>query len=307
MLLPLLLSIPTALAFHDCVQPKSLNRLPPHRRPALAPPPGCSGGLCMGMRGGPHEGGPSHYVVGNASTGFTSVSSTMTVPLLPRNLSGITYFLWTDVFFGDMSQGRMNQIVPQLLLGEVLSGSTGPPLYNPIYSTFDTYMFGAHYFFEVLNASTQQVDAKAAYGALYPALEGEVLFTTFDVGPGPFGPAWTIRMGVVGDATRVSELRVEQPYMGLGAHWAVPTTSWSERNYTNVCINACWEIYGGDDPAHLPSSGAGYNVTIARGARQTYPWVTQWDRDEGNSTCFGSNITEEHTLREQRLRWDITL
>ena len=50
-------------------------------------------------------------------------------------------------------------------------------------------------------------------------------------------------MKVVGDATRVSKLRVPQPYMGLGAQWPVPTTSWAELNYTNMCINACWELY----------------------------------------------------------------
>ena len=149
--------------------------------------------------------------------------------------------VWTDIFFGDMGFGRMNQIVPQLLLGEVLSGSTGPPFYNPIYSTFSTWMFGAHYFFEVFNASTGQVDAKAAYGGLYPALEGETLFTTFDVYLGPFGPAWLVRMGVEGDPTRVSEIRVEQPYMGLGKDWPLPSLSWAEKNYTDVCVNACWE------------------------------------------------------------------
>jgi len=86
-------------AFHDCVQPKSVLRLPPTRRSstnrgaaAPGPPAGCQGGLCVGMRGGPHEGGPSHYVVGNATTGFTSVSSTMTVPLYPKKQDGITYF-----------------------------------------------------------------------------------------------------------------------------------------------------------------------------------------------------------------------
>ena len=306
---PLLLFLTAgAFAFHDCVQPKSALRLPPSRRAAAAAAPaGCNGGLCVGMRGGPHEGGPSHYVVGNASTGFTSVRSTMTVPLYPKEMDGITYFFWSDLFFGDMSQGRMNQIVPQLLLGEVLSGSTGPPDYNPIYSTFSTWMFGAHYFFEVLNASTLQIDAKAAYGGLYPALEGETIFTTFDVYAGPFGPAWLVRMGVEGDATRVSEIRVEQPYMGLGRDWAVPSTSWAELNYTDVCINSCWEIYGGVDADHLPSSGAEYEIVITRGEKQTYPWVAQWDQDEGAGSCFHSNISESHTQTVQTVNWGIIL
>ena len=68
-----------AFAFHDCVQPRSL-----HRRPAGVPASSatdtCAGGLCVGMHGGPHEGGPSSYPAGNASVGFTYVHSTMTVP-----------------------------------------------------------------------------------------------------------------------------------------------------------------------------------------------------------------------------------
>lgn len=214
----------------------------------------------------------------------------------------------TDIFFGDMSQGRMNQIVPQLLLGAVLNGSTGPPDFNPTWGTYTTWMFGAHYFFEIYNMSTMSVDAKAAYGPLFPTVEGEVLFTNFSATEGPYGPAWHVSMGVVGDATRVSTLVIEQPYMGLGTTWEVPTTSWAELNYTNVCVNACWEIYGGVDPAHLPSSGAHYDVTISRGAGQHYPWVRQWDEDEGaKSTCFASSISEHDTPREQYLTWDITL
>lgn len=49
-------------------------------------------------------------------------------------------------------------------------------------------------------------------------------------------------MKVVGDPTRVSTVRVEKPYMGLGVDWSVPTTSWAELNYTNMCVNSCWEL-----------------------------------------------------------------
>ena len=307
----LLLLATSTFAFHDCVQPHhSLNRLSPAARERIvSPPSGCAGGLCMGMHDGPHEGGPAHYEMGNVSSGFTRLYSEMTVPALPLNQTGITYFLWSDVFMGDMSLGRMNQLVPQLLLGEVLSGSTGPPDYIPLYSTFASWMFGAHYFFETLNITTGNIDAHAAYGGLFPTDEGEVLFTTFDIDPkGPFGPAWIVKMGVVGDATRVSTLVVEQPYMGIGIKWATPSTSWSELNFTDICTNNCWEIYGGIDADHLPSSGATYATLIERGARQTYPWVTQWDTDEGkNKTCFGSSIEEKHTDGVQSLGWNITM
>ena len=75
-----------------------------------------------------------------------------------------------------------------------------------------------------------------------------------------------------------------------------------------MCINSCWEIYGGVDPAHLPSSGTNYHVDIRRGPKQTYPWISQWDEDEGgNRTCFGSNITESHSAIMQTLLWNISL
>ena len=138
---------PAALAYHDCVQPKarewpydarvtapamrSLFRRPGAGEAAAAlrrgdaaplaalaaeaaaasPPPGCAGGLCVGMHGGPHENGPAHYEAGSPATGFTSLYSTQTVPALPLRQDGICYYLWTDLFMGDMSWGRMKQVL----------------------------------------------------------------------------------------------------------------------------------------------------------------------------------------------------
>ena len=310
-------------AFHDCVQPKSIYRRPGAgaalealrrgdnlplaalQKTAEAPLPGCAGGLCVGMHNGPHEGGPASYTVGNSQDGFIALYSTQRVPALPRNETGICYYLWTDLFMGDMSWGRMNQFVPQLILGDALDGSTGPPNYDPHYGHHYTWMFGAHYFFEIFDGSN--VQAKAAYGDLYPTVEGETVFTSFvasEGAPGK-GPVWTLEMGVVGDASRTSRIVIDQPYMGFGASWPVPTTRWDELNYTNICINACWEIYGGIDPDHLPSSGTTYDLKITRGAGQTYPWATQWDRDEGAGTCFADAIAETHTALEQHVYWTI--
>lgn len=159
----------------------------------------------------------------------------MTVPGLPKKLDGICYYLWTDVYFGDTSQGKMTQFVPQLILGDALDGSTGPPNYNPTYGHHSTWMFGAHYFFEYFDPPSNQTIAKAAYGDRYGAVEGEVLFTTISATPGPDGsPQWTLTMGVVGDPTRLSTLFVPVPYMGLGEHWDVPSKSWGELNFTNM-------------------------------------------------------------------------
>jgi hypothetical protein len=78
-------------AFHDCIQPMVGRRRPPGMK--YDPPSNCSGGLCLGMHNGPHEGGSAAYPVGTAATGFTVVSSTFTVPELPKKLDGITYYI----------------------------------------------------------------------------------------------------------------------------------------------------------------------------------------------------------------------
>ena len=94
-----ILVIGTTAAFHDCVQPTLGRRLPPgFGSSAHAPSPAnCSGGLCVGMHNGPHEGGAAAYPVGDAMTGYTSVYSTMIVPALPAKMDGICYYIWTDV------------------------------------------------------------------------------------------------------------------------------------------------------------------------------------------------------------------
>ena len=112
-------------------------------------------------------------------------------------------------------------------------------------------------------------------------------------------------MGVVGDASRVSKVVADQPYMGLGKDWPVPTTSWSELNYTNMCINACWELYGANDRAHLPGSGSQYDIQIVQPNVGTFPWVTKWDEDEGSQKpaigCLKTPLTKQllaHQLSE---------
>lgn len=70
-------------------------------------------------------------------------------------------------------------------------------------------------------------------------------------------------MAVVGDPSRVSTLRVEKPYMGLGEQWPVPTTSWAELNYTNMCVNSCWELYGAVDRYASPPSSSGVRSKAA--------------------------------------------
>ena len=97
---------------------------------------------------------------------------------------------------------------------------------------------------------------------MFEAEEGETLYTSFVQSRGPHGPAWTLTMGSLVGASKESTVVVQQPYMDLGVNWEIPTTSWAELNYTNMCINACWELYGAVDPEHLPSSGSHYDIQV---------------------------------------------
>ena len=223
------------------------------------------------MTNGPHQGGNASYPVAFNGTHGTHVKSFMTVPEYPTQFNGITYYLWTDIFVGDSApNGRMNQLVPQLILGDALDGSSGPPDWIPSWGRHKKWKFASHYFFEIFNETSQEVEPHAAYGEFHPVKPGETLYTEFELSliggktssNAKEYPVWTLTMGVVGDTTRTSILKVPHPYMGLGTDWSNgPTTSWLEEPYHNMCINMCWEIYGGIDSAHLPSSGALYNVS----------------------------------------------
>lgn len=278
----------------------------------------------MGMKNGPHEGGNASYPVAwdRHRLKGTTVQSSMTVPALPQETDGITYYIWTDIFFGDAGMGRMNQLVPQLLLGKALDGSSGPPDFIPKWGDrHDRWSFGAHYFFEIYNNSTGEVDAHAAYGELYPVEPGEGLWTEFHLEAGGDGfdeksPRWVLSMGVEGDADRTSTLKVDRPYMGLGEidpssmmdTKSNKALSWADESFHNMCINSCWELYGADDDRHLPSSGATYNVTIIQPTPGSFEFLSEWEQDEGQvGGCPSSTVKEVHNSSVQRIRWDINV
>ena len=110
----------------------------------------------------------------------------------------------------------MNQFVPQLILGNALDGTSGPPDYKPHFGHHDTYKFGAHYFFEHVNGSG------AAYGTLFPAYVGETLYTSFVQHPigadGDFG--WTLTMGAMNDSSRTSTVVADKPCKPTKSFWA---------------------------------------------------------------------------------------
>jgi hypothetical protein len=51
-----------------------------------------------------------------------------------------------------------------------------------------------------------------------------------------------------------------------------------------------------------------YDITIGRGPGQLFPWVGQWDEDEGaNRTCFVSSIAEANNAQQQHVYWNISM
>jgi hypothetical protein len=176
----------------------------------------CKAGVC---------GGSASYSVAPGMRFY----STFNVPGLPLNASAIendiTFFIYANIFFdggpGQCADCRMNQFVPQLMLGQPLYASTGPPAYNPLWTTATTWIFAAQYFMELYPNGT----AKAAAGQWYNCTERDVLWTEFSLDE---AWVWTMRMGVVGDPSRTSTLVAPQPFMGL---LASETTSWQEPAY----------------------------------------------------------------------------
>ena len=191
------------------------------RHPRLAPgfsapppvPGSCHGGPCGGMAHYPTAPGIEYY-------------AEFDVPGKPKVTEGICFYIYFNIFFSGKGHGRMNQFVPQLMLGNSLTASSGPPEYRPKWVNNKDWVFSSQYFMEINNTETGVAnEGHAATGDAYPAKEGEKLWTKFSLSE---DYVWTLGMGVVGDKTRTSTVVAEKPFMGL-----VPddTTSWKEEEY----------------------------------------------------------------------------
>ena len=170
--------------------------------------------------------------------------SEFTVPGLPTNASAIdegTYFIYTNIFFRSAPSapsGLMNQFVPQLMLGNPLSGSSNWPFYLPQWSHATTWVFASQYFMEIFNSTSNATQANAAAGEVFNCLEGETLWTSFARSPAP-DFAWTLTMGVKGDASRTSIVISPAPYMGL---ISTETMSWGEAAYDTAHLSTCMHL-----------------------------------------------------------------
>jgi hypothetical protein len=89
------------------------------------------------------------------------------------------------------SDARMNQFVPQLMLGNPLCNSTGAPDFKPIWHEESSWVFGAQYFFELFNETANATQGHAATGETFPVKEGEVIFTRYTLSK---AWVWTLEM-----------------------------------------------------------------------------------------------------------------
>lgn len=236
--------------------------------------------------------------------------ATFNVPGLPLNKTAIendiTFFIYQNIFFdggpGQCKDCRMNQFVNQLMLGQPLYSSTGPPSYDPLWTTATTWIFAAQYFMELYSNGT----AKAAAGPWFNCTERDVLWTEYALDT---AWVWTLSIGVVGDPSRTSTLVVPQPFMGL---LASETTSWQEPAYSVAHYNSCWELYGVGPygGTHYPSSSSVYDMGTVLGPQQApVQWQTQW-RDVEYATCPGhpnSTFVELHNDTHQHVIQNIFL
>merc|ERR1712227_1084139 len=76
----------------------------------------CAGNICAGM---------AHYAV-DPGVHFYAEFDVPGMQEAPVDGS-VTDYIYFNIFFGNPPTGKMNQFVPQLMLGEALTSSTGPP------------------------------------------------------------------------------------------------------------------------------------------------------------------------------------
>lgn len=210
---------------------------------------------------------------------------------------------YTNFFFPNHAvngRGVYNQFVPQLMLGAALSGSSGPPAYEPTWSTYSTYVFSAQYFFDVLDAHNVS-QPKAVTGVVLPCEPGETLWTTFALSDD--SETWTLAMGVSGDPSRTSTVVATAPYMGL---LAPATTSWREEGYALGHLNSCWELYETDCRADFPSTGSAFQMRVD--TVRPIAWATNWSNYFNPSPCPGgpnSTNAEVHNATQQNVSWRV--
>jgi hypothetical protein len=257
----------------------------------------CGGHLCSGH---------AWYPVAET----TMFNAVFNVPGLPTNVSAVDdpqfcHYIYFNIFFPNNEPTNLavyNQFVPQLMLGDALSGSSGAPDYTPTWSNFTSYVFQAQYFFAFIDTVTNSTIFKAATGTTYNTSPGELLWTSFTLSNSSSGGSWTLSMGVTGDPTRTSTVTVPAPYMGMLSPF---TTRWDEDTYSLVHVNSCWELYGTNNREDYPSTGSNFTMKVQQ-IPKTFPW--SWSTAGVPPNCSGHPETssiENHNATTQVIEWDI--
>jgi hypothetical protein len=94
------------------------------------------------------------------------------------------------------------------MIGFPLCNSTNYPDYKPLWKVQHSYVFGAQYYFQIFNETTNRTQSHAATGELFNTTTGEILWTSFDLSADFI---WTLKMGVKGDTKRTSTVIVPKP------------------------------------------------------------------------------------------------
>jgi hypothetical protein len=273
----------------------------PLRPPALPASPAdeCGGHLCSGFAWYP-------VAAGGQPTAF---SARFNVPALPADIRvddpDFCHYIYFNIFFpnGAPAGAVYNQFVPQLVLGNALTGSSGPPRYSPSWGNYSTWYFSAQYFFALnATAGSPPPSYHAATGAVFPVAAGEVLWTRMDFDPR--AASWRLSMGVEGDEARTSAVDAPRPFMGL----LDAAASWADPAYSLVHVNSCWELYGLTSPGAWPSSGSSYAMQVGAAQPGAFPWRTDWSNGS-ELDCPGqpTNVTwrEAHNDTAQLIEWDV--
>ena len=272
---------------------------PQLRRPARSSSSDeCGGHLCSGFAWYPTS------TLGQP----VSFSAKFNVPALPSAIRvqdpDFCHYIYFNIFFpnSEPAGGVYNQFVPQLVLGDALTGSSGPPNFAPAWGNYSAWFFSAQYFFALNTSAYPAPSYHAATGPVYPVAAGEVLWTRMDFSPA--AASWRLSMGVEGDAARTSVVDAPRPFMGL----LDPGASWADSAYSMAHVNSCWELYGIEAPANWPSSGSSYEMEVGTAQPGAISWDTKWGN--GNDlNCPGqpTNVTwrEAHNSTLQRVYWDV--
>eukprot|EP01083_Nonionella_stella_P304326 1056993_1 len=250
----------------------------------------CSSSLCAGAGSYPSSAQIRYY-------------AEFDIPPLPTSFDPVsmTYYIYFNIFFDNPLGGKYNQFVPQLMLGNVLSGSSNSPYYQPVFtqpkhyqSQYQSLSTPSQYFFALMNDSDPDGwSAYASTGGLVPTQPGDVLYTQFNLSDNE--KTWTLTMGIKtsDNSGPVSTVTTDKPYMGL----LNTTKSWNEGIYNHTNVGSCWELYGLQEKDNYP-----YYMNYVQRITTTHPadWWNTWIMDEIPDCSFAPKYSLTSTVNQRK-------